>query len=120
MWRPTMSLMCLIAALSGTPLRQAEAVHDFSHAIADVGVGDVVDEPDGGVGDDAGDAILAAGNDERSPRTTVTPAVAEGISPRHLPSARSFVDYDRRPPGGTGSPISGSERRYAWLRCFLF
>ena len=73
MWRPTMSLMCLIAALSGTPLRQAEAAHDFSHAIAEVGVGDVVDETDGGVGDDAGDTILKAGNDAGSPRAMLPP-----------------------------------------------
>lgn len=120
MWRPSMSLMCLIAALSGTPLRQAEAVHDFSHAIAEAGIGDVVDEPDGGVGDDAGDTILSAGNDTRSPRSMVTLAAAEDIASHHPPSAPSFVNDDRRPPAGAGSLISGAERRHAWLRCFLF
>src|SRR5262249_42015003 len=32
-WRPTMFLLCLIAALAGTPLRQAEAAGDLARSL---------------------------------------------------------------------------------------
>ena len=37
MWRLTMFLLCLIAAVSGTPLRQAEAANDFARSIGESG-----------------------------------------------------------------------------------
>src|SRR5947209_894402 len=56
-WRSTMLLLCLIAALSGTPLRQAEASSDFARSRAEPGQ-DHVETIDGGVGDDAEVAVL--------------------------------------------------------------
>ena len=53
MWRWTMLVMCLIAALSGTPLRQAEAASDLARALADLDASGDVEVPDGGVGDDS-------------------------------------------------------------------
>jgi hypothetical protein len=56
-----MLVLCLIAALAGTPLRQAEAAHDFARDMADFDEGPDIDEIDGGVGDDSGAAILKGG-----------------------------------------------------------
>ena len=47
-----MFLLCLIAALSGTPLRQAEAADDFARTFGECGQSDVLHTVDGGVGDD--------------------------------------------------------------------
>ena len=62
MWRSTMLLLCLIAVLSGTPLRQAEAASDFARSRAELGQ-DHVETIDGGVGDDAEVAVLKDGGD---------------------------------------------------------
>jgi hypothetical protein len=54
-----MRLLCLIAAMSGVPLRQAEAASDFVRALgalADAGA--ALAEPDGGVGDDQAETVL--------------------------------------------------------------
>ena len=105
MWRPTMFLMCLIAALSGTPLRQAEAAHDFSTDRRG-GLGDVVDEPTG----------ASATTEETDPggwsrrqvvRAMVPPATAEGIPPFHLPPA---------PHSGPCRPPPSWRNRFADLR----
>ena len=50
MWRLTMLLLCLIAAFSGTPLRQAEAASDFARSRSELGQ-DHVETIDGGVGE---------------------------------------------------------------------
>jgi hypothetical protein len=62
--RRLMFLLSLVAALTGTPLRLAEAAHDMACALAESGGGDVIEVPDGGVGDDSdatikSDSILA-------------------------------------------------------------
>ncbi|WP_435018846.1 hypothetical protein TA3x_000833 [Tundrisphaera sp. TA3] len=54
-----MSLLSLIACLAGTPLRQAEAAHDLARSIDELGEGALVEEVDGGVGDDANVALKA-------------------------------------------------------------
>ncbi|MCA1685337.1 MAG: hypothetical protein LC745_05015 [Planctomycetia bacterium] len=68
-----MFLLSLIAALSGTPLRQTEAAHDFAGSVAELGCGDVIEVADGGVGDDSGDTIR--GDAFRAP---VVPSVDDG------------------------------------------
>jgi hypothetical protein len=52
-----MFLLSLIACLAGTPLRQAEAAHDLSRSIDELDGGALVEEVDGGVGDDAHVAV---------------------------------------------------------------
>jgi hypothetical protein len=47
-----MFFLCLIAAVAGTPLRQAEAASDFARAFGELGQGNVLETIDGGVGDD--------------------------------------------------------------------
>ena len=61
MWRHLMLVLCLIAASSGTPLRQAEAASDFARSLAELGEGHV-ETIDGGVGDDAEIAVMKAGS----------------------------------------------------------
>jgi hypothetical protein len=60
-----MILLCLIAALSGTPLRHAEAASDFARSRAGLGQNHV-EAIDGGVGDDAEVAVLKDGGDNWS------------------------------------------------------
>ena len=48
MWRPAI-LLCLLAALTGTPLRQAEAADDWLRSLQAASF----EAPDGGVGDDS-------------------------------------------------------------------
>src|SRR4051794_11122684 len=63
---PTMprpvALLCLILAIAGQPLRQAEASGDFARALTHLLTpGGAIEIPDGGVGDDSGVATLKAG-----------------------------------------------------------
>src|SRR6516164_4806962 len=100
MWRLTMFLMCLVAALCGTPLRQAEAASDFARSIAEFGQGDVVEPIDGGVGDDQETSILKAGDTTDSLTATILPAMADvgfalpGLSPS-FPDLRRCGRADR-------------------------
>jgi hypothetical protein len=57
----TMLVLCLVAALSGTPLRQAEAAGDLARALGELEQGQVIEIVDGGVGDDTNVSILKAG-----------------------------------------------------------
>jgi hypothetical protein len=56
-----MLAICLIAALSGAPLRQAEAANDFVRQHAGTAEESVIEQVDGGVGDDSGETILKHG-----------------------------------------------------------
>jgi hypothetical protein len=76
-WRLTMFLPCLIAALSRTPLRQAEAADDFARSIAELGRGDVIETLDGGVGVDTEASILKAGSDTHFLSATILQAMAD-------------------------------------------
>jgi hypothetical protein len=60
--RVLMVLLCFIAALSATPLRQAEAASDFARLLDDLAAGLLVEGIDGGVGDDAGETVLKNGS----------------------------------------------------------
>jgi hypothetical protein len=59
--RRLMFLLSLVAALTGTPLRLAEAAHDIACTLAESGGGDVIKVPDGRVGDDL-DVTIKADN----------------------------------------------------------
>jgi hypothetical protein len=119
MWRLTMYLLCLIAALSGTPLRQAEAANDLARTIGEFGEGRAIEPIDGGVGDDAEVSILKAGGDTQSMPATDLLAMADVqftlfIPPSYLQNVR-----DRRWVDPCGSLPASSARRLAWLQCFL-
>lgn len=58
--RRLMFTLSLIAVLSATPLRQAEAAHDFACAVGDPDEGTEIEVPDGGVGDDSDATIRAS------------------------------------------------------------
>jgi hypothetical protein len=57
--RSLMFVLSLIATLAGAPLRAAEAAHDLAICVADLGDGDSLEVPDGGVGDDSGATITS-------------------------------------------------------------
>jgi hypothetical protein len=120
MGRPTMFLLCLIAALSGTPLRQAEAAGDFARTRAELGQ-DHVETIDGGVGDDAELAVLEDGSHASAYQAMMPLAAAEGLLPPLLPSISSSGLGPRCPSGPAATlPPPGSGHRHAWLQCFLF
>jgi hypothetical protein len=119
MWRSTMLQLCLIAALSGTPLRQAEAASDFARSRAELGQ-DHVETIDGGVGDDAEIAVLKEGGDTPSFQTIIPLATAEGLLTPLLPLMFSPGFGLRCPSGPPGTLSPSSARRHAWLQCFLF
>ncbi|MHC5540106.1 hypothetical protein ACYOEI_17950 [Singulisphaera rosea] len=112
------ALLCLIAAISGTPLRQAEAASDFARNAAESVQDDGLESPDGGVGDDSGDSLQ--GGSQASLAFDQIPVV-DGLLP---------------PPGCAGLPLSPQEfsglkvhvwwppkpptLRHAWLQTFLF
>ncbi len=54
------ALLGLLAALSGTPLRQAEAASDLARALFQDSLPGNLQSPDGGVGDDSGVVTLTA------------------------------------------------------------
>ena len=96
MWRLTMFLLCLIAALSGTPLRQAEAASDFARSHGESDQGRAIETIDGGVGDDSGATILRAGGDNHPPLATMLLAAADAFATPLLP-ALSLSNMQDRP-----------------------
>jgi hypothetical protein len=119
MWRLTMLLFCMIAALSGTPLRQAEAASDFARSHGEFGPGDVIETIDGGTGDDKEASILKAGGDTHSLAATILLAMADvAFAPPISVSSLPSVD-DRRRADWLDSLPANSARRHAWLQCFL-
>jgi hypothetical protein len=111
------ALLSLVAALSGTPLRQAEAASDLSRALAESFQADRLEAPDGGVGDDSG--VTIRGDSQAGVAIDMTP------TPDSLPLPTPAVSP--RPPGEaeglwgrawwTPDPPN---LRCAWLQVFLF
>ncbi|SIO56268.1 hypothetical protein SAMN05444166_5210 [Singulisphaera sp. GP187] len=111
-------LLSLFAALTGTPLRQAEAADDFARSFSQWFQPATLQTLDGGVGDDSGvvtltqmhgdfaaDALLVADPFILPPllgMPSVTPEEAEGLKER--------VWWPPAPPN----------IRHAWLQIFLF
>lgn len=120
MWRLTMCLLCLIAALSGTPLRQAEAADDFARSIAELGDGNVVETVDGGVGDDANETVLKAGAEVHPATASVALPTADRLPPVQPPLLSQPASDGRRWEGSTPWPTASPVRRHAWLQRFLF
>lgn len=106
----------LLAALTGTPLRHAEAADDLARSLAESVYNANLEVPDGGVGDDSGDVTL----------TTPHSPAAEPVAP---------VDLAFLPPSPIPVPTSAAEEglwervwwpqspptlRFAWLQVFRF
>jgi hypothetical protein len=120
-----MFLLCSIAALSGTPLRQVEAASDFVRGLgAPRDTRDILVEPDGGVGDDQNETIRQAG-------------VGHHLALLVCVSLDSWAatDYPSLPilavlllDGSAPAPVEerapwpppGAARRQAWLQLYLF
>jgi hypothetical protein len=120
MWRLTMFLLCLIAALSGTPLRQAEAADDFARTFGECGQGDALQTVDGGVGDDKEVSILKAGGDTRSLPAATLLATADINFASLIPASFLAKLGDHRHADVSSLLPVSSARRFAWLQCFLF
>jgi hypothetical protein len=120
MLRLTMFLLCLIAAVSGTALRQAEAANDFVRTFGEFGLGDVIETIDGGVGDDTEASILKAGGGTDSLAATIPLATADLHFTPLIPSSSRPNMGDRRRADLLGLLPASSARRFAWLQCFLF
>jgi hypothetical protein len=111
-------LMTLIAALTGTPLRQAEAAHDFCRSMIELLQTANIEIPDGGVGDDSGVGTLSGLNASSlvdplaSPAPLLLPADSEGppTAPVEVEALREVVWWPSNPPNV----------RHAWLQTFLF
>jgi hypothetical protein len=110
-----MFVLSLIAALAGTPLRQAEAAHDFACWLAGLGGDDTITEPDGRVGDDSG-ATIKAEITQGSVKSEVAGSlpVSFAAAPQQLEHVPGCLLQNT-------SPLScGSARRNALLQRFLF
>ena len=110
--------LSLLAALTGTPLRQAEAASDYARAISQWLQPANLQTPDGGVGDDSGVVTLTAMHGDFAAEShltaclfllppdfglpAITPAEAEGLNGR--------VWWPPAPPS----------IRHAWLQVFRF
>jgi hypothetical protein len=59
--RYRIALLCLVAAISGTLFRQAEAAADLARTVAELADAGSAEEPDGGVGDEPESALPRGG-----------------------------------------------------------
>ncbi len=110
-----MFLLSLLAALTGTPLRQAEAADDLARTLAERDNGGEVATVDGGVGDDAGDTIKADASTLALDLAAVDALPAPLSLTPMLPSPL-LVSL----PAQLHPPPIPSHRRHALLQSFLF
>jgi hypothetical protein len=113
--RCLMFVLSLIAALAGTPLRMAEAAHDFACTQAESGAGDVMEVPDGGVGDDSDATIkpeITNPPDNMIGSLSLLPGDASLIL---SPACRVVVRLTDPPV----QPTAALPRRLAWLQSYL-
>jgi hypothetical protein len=112
------ALLILIATITGTPLRQAEAAADLCRSLIEPLQPADIEVPDGGVGDDSGVGTLS------------------GSQANFIADALALPDPLILPPGLVASPVTAGEaealrervwwplnppsRRHAWLQIFLF
>jgi hypothetical protein len=116
MWRLA-ALMTLIAALTGTPLRQAEAADDLCRSLSEMFHPAGLELPDGGVGDDSGVGTFSAPPSSlANPLTLVTPHLLSPVSARS-PATQGEVEALRLQHWWTSDPPNV---RNAWLQAFLF
>jgi hypothetical protein len=116
-----MFLLCLIAALAGSPLRQAEAAGDLARSLAELDGGDVIEELDGGVGDDAGETVLNAGVRIGVDPSMDVPAIDHFPGPSPVSAACPAPRGDETgPPRPSARLAADPARRYAWLQAYRF
>ena len=118
MWRFTMLLLCLIAALAGSPLRQAEAAGDLARSLAELDGGDVIEAVDGGVGDDAGETTLTASGRACAGRKFEAPGIDDGPCPAYACPSTDGDDTPTHHPARRRPPDPAHP--YAWLQSFRF
>jgi hypothetical protein len=112
------SWLILIAALTGTPLRQAEAADDLCRSMIELLQPANIETPDGGVGDDLGVGTLSGSHTSNldDPLTLAAPLLLPPVaagSPVTLGEAealRERVWWPAHPPNV----------RHAWLQVCLF
>ncbi len=115
--RPTMFLLALIAAIAGTPLRQAEAAEDLARIMAGVQSGGI-EEIDGGVGDDSGETVLkAVAQVEIGPATFLPVAFLDALLPVECPRVGRSEGH---PEVQVVWLAVEGPRRLAWLQRFRF
>jgi hypothetical protein len=110
--------MTLIAALTGTPLRQAEAADDLRRSMLELQTTAHIEIPDGGVGDDSGVSTLSGPHTCGivDPFTTAAPLLLPPVSvgspatPAEVEALRVVVWWPPNPPNA----------HLAWLQTFLF
>lgn len=125
MLRPAV-LLFLVLALTGQPLRQAEAANDFTR-IQDrlLTPGCQLGIPDGGVGDDSGVAVMKAGSSHAGfaccPAPGEPSASVHSFFRSHLldASPSGFVASRGHPAQGAWLPV-GARQRQAWLQLLQF
>jgi hypothetical protein len=110
-----MFLLSLIAALAGTPLREAEAAHDLACSLAELGGGDIIEEVDGGVGDDSGATIKSDG-----PHASMLLTSGDALPPPVILTVLPGDSHDRAGTSRSAQHTPSSPRRHALLQCFLF
>ena len=113
--RRSMFLLSLIAALSATPLRLAEAAADQARDRAEPGVVGGVEAPDGGVGDDS-DATIRA---ERAAVPPTSSFACETLADPFLPVFRALSPDPGRPASPPPQTATAQRRRLARLQRFL-
>lgn len=110
--------MTLIAALTGTPLRQAEAAADFCRTMFESQQAANIEVPDGGVGDDSGVGTLSGplSTSLADPFASAAPPLllppVSALSPAPplaVEALREVVWWLPNPPNV----------RHAWLQIFL-
>jgi hypothetical protein len=116
MWRWVMFLLCLIAAISGTPLRQAEAASDLARSLEEPVPGDDIEVPDGGVGDDSDATIKAENHDVRGSIALSAPKLPGYSSVFSAATAALLVHRPAPPPPRATSSLA---QLLARLQCFL-
>ncbi len=106
-------LICLLAALTGTPLRQAEASADWVRLLQD----ECLEAPDGGVGDEAelgthtvSDSDVGGDLTSVVPLCFLPPPGSSVLSKPEGDSLRIRVWWPQAPPA----------LRHAWLQVFRF
>lgn len=109
-------LFSLLAALTGTPLRHAEAAADLTRTLAESSQAADLEVPDGGVGDDSGVGTLIA------PHDLAADSVAGAVL-FFLPPPAPFVTSPTADDGlwvRVWWPQSPPTQRFAWLQTFRF
>jgi len=109
-------LISILAALSGTPLRQAEAAADFARSITDQIPCGHVEIPDGGVGDDAEVGIPATAHQDHA----VDPLVDFDFMSLPLSTQVVALTLEEGIRERVWWPQSPPTLRFAWLQTFRF